>query len=176
MNTVLYFSPDDVVYETRAYTNSDIAELVHNYGLESLTSADRQFDFWFTPTTRRCRRKVNRSATELLLATTQFTAKTVPLLRGGVWSPPRLSRRPRWAQLATVRPPDPAQLHPDSTRRQGSRPPNRARRTTSAAQSRRARSAGAHPRGSPARHPALRAWPAYSKHPDNVGLVGLSDG
>jgi hypothetical protein len=84
MNTVLYFSPNDVVYETRAYTNADIAELVHDYGLESLTSADRQFDFWFTPTTRRCRRKVNRSATELLLATTQFTAKTVPLLRGAV--------------------------------------------------------------------------------------------
>jgi hypothetical protein len=84
MNTVLYFSPNDVVYETRAYTNADIAELVHDYGLESLTSADRQFDFWFTPSTRRCRRKVNRSATELLLATTQFTAKTVPLLRGAV--------------------------------------------------------------------------------------------
>ena len=84
MNTVLYFSPNDVVYETRAYTNADIAELVHDYGLESLTSADRQFDFWFTPSTRRCRRKVNRSATEILLATTQFTAKTVPLLRGAV--------------------------------------------------------------------------------------------
>lgn len=84
MNTVLYFSPNDVVYETRAYSNSDIAELVHNYGLESLTSADRQFDFWFTPSTRRCRGKVNRGATELLLATTGFTAKTVPLLRGAV--------------------------------------------------------------------------------------------
>lgn len=84
MNTVLYFSPNDVVYETRAYSNADIAELVDNYGLESLTSADRQFDFWFTPSTRRCRRKVNRSATEILLATTRFTAKTVPLLRGGV--------------------------------------------------------------------------------------------
>src|ERR1700761_8377165 len=84
MNTVLYFSPDDVVYETRAYSNADIAELVHDCGLESLTSTDRQFDFWFTPSTRRCRRKVNRSATEILLATTRFTAKTVPLLRGGV--------------------------------------------------------------------------------------------
>ena len=84
MNTVLYFSPNGVVYETRAYSNADIAELVHDCGLESLTSADRQFDFWFTPSTRRCRRKVNRSATEMLLATTRFTAKTVPLLRGGV--------------------------------------------------------------------------------------------
>lgn len=84
MNTVLYFSPNDVVYETRAYSNADIAELVDNYGLESLTSADRQFDFWFTPATQRCRRKVNLGATEILLATTRFTAKTVPLLRGGV--------------------------------------------------------------------------------------------
>jgi len=84
MNTVLYFSPHDVVYETRAYSNADIAELIDDYGLQSLTSTDRQFDFWFTPSTRRCRRKVNRSATEILLATTRFTAKTVPLLRGGV--------------------------------------------------------------------------------------------
>jgi hypothetical protein len=84
MNTVLYFSPSGVVYETRAYSNADIAELVHHCGLDSLTSADRQFDFWFTPSTRRCDRKINRSATEMLLATTRFTAKTVPLLRGGV--------------------------------------------------------------------------------------------
>ena len=84
MNTVLYFSPNGVVYETRAYSNSDIAELVDDYGLESLTSTDRQFDFWFTPSTPACRRKVNRSATEMLLATTRFTAKPVPLLRAGV--------------------------------------------------------------------------------------------
>jgi hypothetical protein len=84
MNTVLYFSPKGVVYETRAYSNADITERVQDCGLESLTSADRQFDFWFTPSTRQCRRKVNRSATEMLLATTRFTAKTVPLLRGGV--------------------------------------------------------------------------------------------
>jgi hypothetical protein len=84
MNTVLYFSPDGVVHETRAYTRADIRNLVDNCGLESLTSTDRQFDFWFTPSTRRCHRRVNRSATEMLLATTRFTAKTVPLLRGGV--------------------------------------------------------------------------------------------
>jgi len=84
MNTILYFSPDGVVYETSAYSNADIVGLVHDYGLESLTSDDRQFDFWFTPTTRRCRRKINRNATEMLLATTRFTAKTVPLLYGAV--------------------------------------------------------------------------------------------
>lgn len=84
MNTVLYFSPGGLVYETRAYTRADIAELVDNYGLESLTSTDRQFDFWFTPSARHCTSNVNRNATEMLLANTQFTAKTVPLLRGGV--------------------------------------------------------------------------------------------
>jgi hypothetical protein len=84
MNTILYFSPEGAVYETRAYTHDDIVGLVHDYGLESLTSSDQQFDFWFTPTTRRCRRKVNCSATEMLLATTRFTAKTVPLLYGAV--------------------------------------------------------------------------------------------
>lgn len=84
MNTVLYVNPKGVVYETRAFSKADIADLVSDYGLESLSSGDRQFDFWFTPTTRRCQRRVNRSATELLLAATGFTAKNVPLLRGGV--------------------------------------------------------------------------------------------
>jgi hypothetical protein len=84
MNTVLYFSPNDVVYETRAFSKTDISGLVLDRGLESLTSADRQFDFWFSPTTHGCQRAVNRSATEIPLATTHFDAKTVPLLCGGV--------------------------------------------------------------------------------------------
>src|SRR6478735_10221562 len=84
MNTVLYFSPSGVAYETRAYSTADIAELVSDYGLESLTSTDRQFDFWFTRSTQRCQRRPNRAAVRLLLATTNFTAKTVPLLRGCV--------------------------------------------------------------------------------------------
>lgn len=84
MNTVLYFSPTGVVYETRAYTNIDIAQLVDDQGLQSLSSDDRQFDFWFAPALRPCQQRVNLRATELLLATTRFTAKTVPLLRGCV--------------------------------------------------------------------------------------------
>jgi hypothetical protein len=84
MSSVLYFNPDGVVYESHAHSNADIAGLVHDCGLENLTSADHQFDFWFTPSPPRCRRKVNCSATEMLLATTGFTAKTVPLLHGGV--------------------------------------------------------------------------------------------
>ena len=82
MNTVLYCSPSGAIYETRAYTKTDIAQLVHDQGLQSLTSSDRQFDFWFAPSTRRCQQRANAGATELLLATTNFTAKNVPLLRG----------------------------------------------------------------------------------------------
>jgi hypothetical protein len=84
MNTVLYFSPSGTIYETQAYTKADIDQLILDKGLECLTSADRQFDFWFSPAARRCQRRVNQAATELLLATTPFTAKTVPLLQGGV--------------------------------------------------------------------------------------------
>jgi hypothetical protein len=84
MNTILYFSTRGTAYETRAYTKADIERLVQDQGLHSLTSADRQFDFWFSPSASRCQRRVNRSATELFLATTGFTAKTVPLLRGSV--------------------------------------------------------------------------------------------
>lgn len=84
MNTVLYCSANGAIYETRAYTKADIDQLVHSQGLQCLTSADGQFDFWFSPSTRKCQRRVNRPATELLLATTSFAAKSVPLLHGGV--------------------------------------------------------------------------------------------
>lgn len=84
MNTVLYFSASGAVYETRAYTNADIHQLVQDQGLHCLSSADNQFDFWFSPAARGCQRRVNQIATELLLATTEFTAKSVPLLRGSV--------------------------------------------------------------------------------------------
>jgi hypothetical protein len=84
MNTVLFFSATGAVYETRAYTKADVENLVHDQGLQCLTSSDGQFDFWFATTTRKCQRRANHVATELLLQTTNFTAKTVPLLRGAV--------------------------------------------------------------------------------------------
>lgn len=84
MNTVLYFSASGTIYETRAYTKADIDRLIQDQGLYCLTSDDRQFDFWFSPSARNCQRRVNRAATELLLATTQLNAKSVPLLRGAV--------------------------------------------------------------------------------------------
>jgi len=84
MNTILYFSSRGPVYETRAYTRADIDRLVADRALQSLSSADHQFDFWFSGSAPGCQRRVNRLATEMLLATTTFTAKTVPLLRGAV--------------------------------------------------------------------------------------------
>jgi len=84
MNTVLYLSASGATYETDAYTPADITRLVRGHGLQSLTSTDRQFDFWFSPALLHCQRRTNRVATELLLATTGFTPKDVPLLRGAV--------------------------------------------------------------------------------------------
>jgi hypothetical protein len=84
MHTVLYCSPSGVVYETRAYTKADIDQLVETQGLQCLSSADRQFDFWFATTAHKCQRQANTIATELLLATSDFTARSVPLLRGCV--------------------------------------------------------------------------------------------
>jgi len=84
MNTVLYFSASGAVYETRAYTKSDITQLVNDQGLQCLTGSAGQFDFWFSPAARGCQRRVNRRATELLLATTNFSAKNVPLLHGSI--------------------------------------------------------------------------------------------
>ncbi|MBJ7337074.1 hypothetical protein [Mycolicibacterium sp.] len=84
MNTVLYFSANGAVYETQAYTKADINELVRNRGLQCLTSTDSQFDFWFSPSPAGCQQRVNRSATEVLLGTTSFSARSVPLFRGAV--------------------------------------------------------------------------------------------
>lgn len=84
MHTVLYCSPNGLVYETRAYTKADIDMLVQTQGLHCLSSTDRQFDFWFSASPRKCQRQTNTIATELLMATTNFSARTVPLLRGCV--------------------------------------------------------------------------------------------
>ncbi|MET0703538.1 MAG: hypothetical protein ABWY93_28170 [Mycobacterium sp.] len=84
MNTVLYFSANGAIHETRAFSKVDIDKLVADHNLQCLTSTDRQFDFWFSPSGRKCQRRANRNATELLLATTNFTARTVPLLRGSI--------------------------------------------------------------------------------------------
>lgn len=84
MNTVLYFSANGSVFETKAFGKADLDELIQGRRLQHLTSANGQFDFWFSPTTQRCQRRVNTKATEILMATSDFTAKSVPLLHGCV--------------------------------------------------------------------------------------------
>lgn len=60
-----------------------IIELVRDTQLETCTTANR-IVFWFTGSTNRAFQSPNAMATELLLATTEFTAKNVPILRGNV--------------------------------------------------------------------------------------------
>jgi hypothetical protein len=72
------------LYKVELDSLADIADLVQEDCLESLTSSDCTIDFWLTPSLHLNHRSVNRTATELLLATTRFDARTVPLLRGNV--------------------------------------------------------------------------------------------
>ena len=103
MNTVLYFSASGAIYETGAYSKADIDQLVHEQGLQCLTSAP-PVRLWFTTSRDGCQRLTNQSATELLLATTTFTAKTVPLLRGCIVVATHDCRwRPRRTELAATR-------------------------------------------------------------------------
>lgn len=60
-----------------------IIELVRDTQLETCTTADR-IVFWFTRSTNRAFTRPNATATELLLATTEFTARDVPILRGNI--------------------------------------------------------------------------------------------
>ena len=81
MIQVLHASHNGELYKRRVLSADDIADLIRETSLETLTNT-AGIDFWFTPSTHRAHRRVNRSATELLLATTRFTASNVPLMRG----------------------------------------------------------------------------------------------
>jgi hypothetical protein len=82
MIRVLHASHNGELYKRSVMDVDEIASLVRESHLETLTSADGQIDFWFTPSTHPARWRVNRTATEILLATTRFNASDVPLLRG----------------------------------------------------------------------------------------------
>ncbi|MGJ6127425.1 hypothetical protein QN239_33130 [Mycolicibacterium sp. Y3] len=79
-----YFWPAATASCTRRRVRcvDDIADLIRECDLEALTSGDASIDFWFTPSTRSSHRRVNRKATEIYLATTGFTPRNVPLMRG----------------------------------------------------------------------------------------------
>lgn len=84
MFQMLHASENGNLYRVELDGIADIADLVEEDRLESLSSTDCTIDFWLTPSLLLSHRQVNRTATELLLATTRFSARNVPLLRGNI--------------------------------------------------------------------------------------------
>lgn len=83
MIQAIHASHNGLLYRVELHDTADIADLVRERRLETTTT--RAGDtFWFTPATHSSHMQLNRKATELLLATTPFTAHQVPLLRGNV--------------------------------------------------------------------------------------------
>lgn len=82
MLRVLHASHNGELYKHRVLGVADIADLIRETHLETLSSADGDIDFWFTPSTHPAHQRINRKATEIFLATSGFTASSVPLLRG----------------------------------------------------------------------------------------------
>jgi hypothetical protein len=81
MIATLLASHNEELYKAELCGVPDIADLVRAERPKVLSSTDNTIDFWFShgPHLR-----VNRHATGLLLASTRFTAREVPLLRGAV--------------------------------------------------------------------------------------------
>lgn len=84
MFNALHANHDGHLYCVHVQGRGDIADLVREHSLESATNRDGTLAFWFTPSRHPAHTLVNRLATELLLATTTFTAQQVPLLRGDI--------------------------------------------------------------------------------------------
>lgn len=84
MIKVLHASHNGELYKRWISSVGDIADLIRENNLETLTSDDGRIDFWFTPSIHHGYRRINRKATEILLATTRFSASDVPLLRGNI--------------------------------------------------------------------------------------------
>ncbi len=82
MLQVLHASHNGTLYRHHLRCTADIADLIREPHLETLTSTDGEIDFWFTPSTEPGHQRANRKATEIFLATTKFSARNVPLLRG----------------------------------------------------------------------------------------------
>jgi hypothetical protein len=80
---VIHLIPHGVIEVIEIRSVTDIADVVGDRYVDSLSSADGRIDFWFSSSLRQPR-TLNRRAIELLLATANFTASTVPLLRGQV--------------------------------------------------------------------------------------------
>ncbi|WP_006243989.1 hypothetical protein [Mycolicibacterium tusciae] len=84
MIQAIHASHNGRLYKVELQGTGDIADLVREHRLETVTAQLITTVFWFTPATHSSHTQLNRRATELLLATTTFTARQVPLLRGNV--------------------------------------------------------------------------------------------
>jgi hypothetical protein len=81
MRHTLHVRTDGELCEVAVDEVLDVAVIAGGPYLETLTIRDTAIVFWFSPALHRV---VNPMATELLLATTRFAARTVPLLRGDI--------------------------------------------------------------------------------------------
>lgn len=81
MKQILLASHNESPYLITVLSEADVADLVRGHQPQVLSSTDGEIDFWFTHNPRVA---VNCGATEILLATTRFTAHDVPLLRGDI--------------------------------------------------------------------------------------------
>lgn len=81
MKQILLASHNESLYQLRVLSELDVADLVRVDRPKVLSSTDGAIDFWFAHEPRVA---VNYGATEMLLASTRFTAHDVPLLRGDV--------------------------------------------------------------------------------------------
>lgn len=80
-----YASHNQELYVADVGAMGDIAELCRSDGrVEALTGDGGELLFWFSVVDQGRPGRVNRRATELLLAVSSFTGRTVPLLCGDV--------------------------------------------------------------------------------------------
>lgn len=84
MFQTLHASHNGNLYRVQLHDRDDIADLVREHRLETASSRDNTIVFWFTPATHSSHMQLNKQATELLLMTTAFTARQVPLMRGNI--------------------------------------------------------------------------------------------
>lgn len=82
MFLTLLASHNEQLYKAEVSGVADVADLVRDNRLQCLSSTDGTIDYWFSRPDPHVH--VNLGATQLLLATTRFTAREVPLLRGPI--------------------------------------------------------------------------------------------
>ncbi|MFN6547947.1 hypothetical protein [Mycolicibacterium nivoides] len=78
----LHASTNKCLYKARIHGVADIEDTIRAQRLETITSPGGSLVFWFSP--YRTIQVLNHVGVEMLLAASDFTARDVPLLYGGV--------------------------------------------------------------------------------------------